>query len=788
MSNPVCIYVLHHPGSKLAARLADRIYEWFRLSSLEGIPVYLRSVAPKGQKCPIQPEGSLKDERVQYLIPLIDAHLVRDPAWHDYLKEIAKRCGSSKHRSPPGWGWRMFPVALDSTAFNLPEEVSRLNYIRFGVKEAPKPAVAGIMTPEEKDLWQKWQEAESADVMKHLTEALARDLNCRLFPTHVQTRFQIFISYARADSTEQAKALRNYIQGQTQCLVFFDENDIGFGQDFGESLELSAGKNSKALIVINSDHYADRPWCRWEIDRFSEPRPVSLKRGTEILVFQPILVVEKMAGPKVSRVVPELGLAPVVRWEPGREALIFTSLMREVVMGLRDVLTARLMQWNASSKNQLVVNRLPSPVVLASLLRQSATAKKVIHYPGHGLPFTELRLLEKTFPNVSFHAFRDLSLTISHTMKAAFDRMAGPKMAEPPLCGKVIVLSTAHHREDLAALGYLPQNQDEALIHLLRPLVRLGADLMYGGRPPKQDMESAEDNLAERNITLTLMRLLSSERAVQVTSPNERRSVRRMPVPVLFNPSSWPTCLRVSEVDEAAWINVCRVKRVMPKDAGLNDWTGEVPDSKAKGDKIPAGFRRHQALTMSKMRRLLAEGFACDVPGRGENEVRPAAFIFIGGAVDEFKSVMPGVFEEFLHAVSSPSKAPVYLMGGLGGATRVIAEALLNPRKSPPLKLTQAHYQGVKAANGAEYDKLVAELSADEQASLKESFQQLWRVIQSAHTEGGISHLLDNGLSEEDNKRLLTTDNTVEAVSLIWEGISQKLLSEESPSAPSRRR
>jgi TIR domain len=275
MSNPVRIYLLHHPDSKLAARLVDRIYEWFRLPSLEGIPVYLRSMPAKGRKHPLPPDGKLTDERVQYFIPLIDAHMVRDPAWHDYLTEIATQCADSARRSPKGWGWgwRMFPVAVDSTAFNLPEAVSRLNFIRFGLKAVPKPVDPKTPTEEERKAKKAWEEAESEDMLKHLTEAFARDLNGRLFPEQAKERFQIFISYARADSTEEAKALRNYIQGQTQCLVFFDENDIGFGQAFGESLEHNAGANSKALIVINSDHYADRPWCRWEIDRFLRAAP-----------------------------------------------------------------------------------------------------------------------------------------------------------------------------------------------------------------------------------------------------------------------------------------------------------------------------------------------------------------------------------------------------------------------------------------------------------------------------------------------------------------------------------
>lgn len=782
MSAPVRLYLLHHPDSRLAGRLADRVYEWFRLPGLEGIPLYLRSRPVKGRKHPLPPDGKPEDKRVQYFIPLIDAHMVRDPAWHNYLAKIAEQCARNAGSAAEEWGWRMYPVALDSTAFNLPEAVSRLNFIRFGLTVPPAQADPNQATEEEARARSQWEETESQNVLKHLTEAFARDLNGRVFPEQAGSRFQIFISYARADSTEEAKALRNYIQGQTQCLVFFDENDIGFGQAFGESLEQHAGQHSKALIVIHSDHYAERPWCRWEIDRFSEPRTVKSARRPDIHVFHPILVVENMRGTKVSRVVPELGHCPVVRWEEGRQTLIFSTLMREVVMGLRDVLTARLMKWNAKNKGDLVVNRLPGPVTLARLLRVSAPdgtacAKyRVVHYPGYGLPMTELRLLEKTFPEARFRAFSDLSKGLPTDMDAAFDEMKKAPDFTPPLREKVIVISTAHHRTDLAERGLLPQSQDEAMIHLLRPLVRLGADLLYGGLPPKRGMEAEAENLAARNITLTLMRLLGAERTVDLPEKASAQALKRRPsMPVLFNLSAWPACEGVTVADEASWINVCRVKRVLPQDAGLSEWRGTIPGPFASGEMLPPGLRRHRALTASAMRRMLAQGFSCEVPGRKTAKVKPAACVFMGGNMERFQGVMPGLFEEFLNVATAAERALLFLIGGLGGAAHVLATALLTPRTTPPKELTVAFYQGENAANGAEYDAMWAELTDGERARVTDQFSTLWSLIQSAH-EDGLTALLNNGLDEADNHQLLTTTNTVEAVQLVWKGISRTLL------------
>ena len=850
MPTSVRIYVLHHPDSRLdhgqAESLTNRIYDWFRLPSLEGIPVYIRSSPNPDTGRPDMPKRQPGEQCVEYIVPLVDAHMVRDPVWHKYLADIAQNCLLSEKEGESGgapeWGQKMFPVALDGTAFNLPDGIARMNFIRHGGGE-PRFIVVPENTDEKKQ--RELQDAHDAELaeetLKHLTEAIARDLTVRLFPEQKSERFKIFISYARADSTEQAKDLRTYIQGQTQCLVFFDENDIGFGSAFEESLDENVSQYSKALIVLNSDRYAERSWCRWEIERFTRPRTLSLRSSAaqsaaapgsagqsaaarsplpkdatppqdtspaarqtatqqpqgeaKIQVFHPVLVVDNMAGPAITRVVPELAQALVVRWAPNREKLYFSALMREVVLGLRAVLEARTIPWGDLT-DAAVVNRLPGPVALARLLPGGISTRQqrpfTIHHPGYGLPFVELRLLEKTFPNVRFHAFRDIfdADNLPQPMKEAMADRDHHRQSLPLLSQQVIAISTAYHRENLARIGYLPQHQDEALIYLLRPLVRLGADLLYGGRPPKRHMETATlGGPTERNITLTLMQMLSAERSLVELEPGAATTTTATatatdqapsrPQPLLFNISSWPACDKITEMDEASWINACHVQRVRPKDAGLPPWKKPVPGETEK--KLPPHFRRHLALTFSRMRQILAGGFTCSVPGNLKRTVRPAAFIFAGGVLDSFKGVMPGVMEEFLRAAQARPPIPIYLIGGLGGATGVIAHALVTPGARPPAQLTQPHYTSHKAANHSEYNALLKDLSDAERRRVQQQFAQLWHIIKTRHRKNGLDQLFANGLDHDQNHTLLTTTNTVEAVGLIWQGLSTTLLGKPRP-------
>ena len=780
MPNPVRIYVLHHPESKLGAKLTDRIYDWFRLPSLEGIPVYIRSVAAVPNGPPLPPASDGKNPKaLEYLIPLVDAQMVRDPVWHDYLSALADQCQHTGAEAPPAHGWVMLPVALDSSAFNLPHDVSRRNFIRHGMGAAA--AVAAGVSEEVLDV---------EETLKHLTEALARDLNGRLFPRQAAARFKIFISYARADGTEIAKALRDYIQGETQCQAFLDENDIAYGQAFDESLAANVEDLARAMIVVNGDKYADRPWCRWEIRNFTTPHEVALdgsrtrsgKGARNIYVFNPLLVVDAIRGPEMTRVVPELAQAPLVRWEPGRAKLCFSVLMREVLLGLKDVLVARQLLADDDLSQAIVVNRLPGPVALERLLRSRPPAAlpiETIHHPGNGLPLIELRLLQQTFQGVRFRAFRDIiresSLTLNQqvvtaqSMRQQLEGLESDAVAGWPLRGKVIVISTAYSARELAALGYLRQHQDEALIHLLRPLVRMGADLLFGGLPPTVEARPSSGSSwsASRNITNTLLQLLANERREDEERASGKSS-RAARGSLLFDVPPWPLCLDVTPADEAAWINTCRILSIRPEDAGLPPWTQPVP---LKTENPPPGYRRYAARTLSEMRRRLGATFQCRLPHDGERTICPDIFVFMGGALGGFSGIMPGIMEEFLHAAKTGR--PLYLFGGLRGATGVIARALCSRDRVPPPELTADFYCGQKGTRKhADYDALLAELAAAGDPHPKTKFHELWSLIRK-HRTGGLDQFFQNGLSHEDNVTLITTENTFRAVRLVWKGISQ---------------
>jgi hypothetical protein len=106
------------------------------------------------------------------------------------------------------------------------------------------------------------------------------------------------------------------------------------------------------------------------------------------------------------------------------------------------------------------------------------------------------------------------------------------------------------------------------------------------------------------------------------------------------------------------------------------------------------------------------------------------ARIVLGGRVDEYKGVMPGIAEEAL--LSLQAHQPLFLMGGFGGCTREIAEML-----------------GLVAPR----------------ATLRPNWPG-----RHAFEECGVSNL-NNGLTPEENVTLARTPHVDQAVTLILRGL-----------------
>jgi SLOG cluster2/TIR domain len=739
--SPVRIYILWHPNFAGGLALARRIYNWFRLETMEGIPVFFRSDSAPGANTPLPvPDDCL----VNYIIPFVEAHMVASPHWRAYVAGFVAASPDSRSSVD-----RLFPVAMDSVAYQMPAAMRKLNYIRHNLTQSPPPETEGLLS--------------------QLTEVLCRDLRSFLHKDGTRRKsdspkpgpagkLKIFLSHAKADGTYAAVAIKEYIQGQTQCEAFFDETDIASGYDYSDVLEEAIREDSAGLIVVQGDHYADRPWCRKEIRDFLKPVPETAPNvqagGTPVFFIPPVVVVYNMEGKKIARTIPELGHAPCLRWQPKMERLIVTTLLREILLGL----FYRSMAWqiarepipetagDARDTRFVVINRTPDPVMVDRILDALKKSRKriTIIHPGYGLSQMEKDGLAMVFPKLYFQSFSELHSDLPSTAPTA------------DLAGTVLCVSVGN-AGDIIQGGFGDEHNKELLVRLLRPIFRRQVSLLYGGAMPtgQRDTSPWENPL---NFTGVFLDLLLSERSTTTTqSPSSR----------LYNLSHWPNSSVVTESLVAQWTDICSFVVFNQESAGIDRslWQTQVDEKTPTAQQLA-----NQARCLTVMRKQACakiEGILPDKPSVGKQEfaLQTLAHLFLGGRTAQAAGIIPGVLEEILYAFDA--KKPVFIIGTGRGAAGLVARWLDHPPSTRPAELTVGHYLQEPKFRLI-YEEL-GKLPADTTETADSAFDRLWKHVRSA--SNNLPALLNNGLNEKENRRLFSSEKYGEICELFWKGI-----------------
>lgn len=402
------VFVLWHPRYKYGERLSRRILQWLRPGNGLGPDVFYRSLPGRDRtSLPIPlPDPSLRTSsgqkrvsNLQVIVVLVDEHLVADQSWRHWLEKMAAEAGTTR---------AIMPVALDTTAYNMPPSLRELNYLR----------PAGGRPSDTSTLDDAAFEAVARSLLKQLTEAMCRLILPRSTGGAPQAanaplpKVNVFLSHAKQDGTVPAQRLRNYIYSQTQLAAFFDENDIAFGDVFGRVIQRTLDSNdTAAMIAVRSVKYANRPWCRRELSIFRRPRQAATPPGkAQQWRLYPTLVVEAMEGRLLSSGIPEIGNSTAIRWtdtEEGLEELIVTTVIRDAMLAsFHSALGASI----PSHENQIIINWIPDPTTLLAIPDVRAGEERDVLHPGRGLSGLELDILFEYFPHLTFRSFEEALL------------------------------------------------------------------------------------------------------------------------------------------------------------------------------------------------------------------------------------------------------------------------------------------------------------------------------------------------------------------------------------------
>lgn len=286
--NATELFIAFHPGSDEARQLAHALYRKYHRDPKRegangfGLPVYFRHRAYPGSDVglrPIDREGS----EAQVIILILENDLVDelDDPESNYARFISDVFDMARDDRDHV---RLIPIVLEQDARrHLPPEFNKINAIRYYAIEGTGSGAR----------FERLSLRITFDLAQFLQQLAKTEGG---MGSGIIERIQLFLSHTQEDAGAAVKVLREEIRAHAGLSDFFYPIDTPVGFDFKVALEAEIERS--AVLVIQSDSYSSREWCRWEV--------ITAKK-----ISVPI-VLANMVEHGEARSFPYLGNVPVV--------------------------------------------------------------------------------------------------------------------------------------------------------------------------------------------------------------------------------------------------------------------------------------------------------------------------------------------------------------------------------------------------------------------------------------------------------------------------------------------
>ena len=510
-----------------------------------------------------------------------------------------------------------------------------------------------------------------------------------------------------------AKAPHQGVSGRDAALSLKKFADSRpLGKAFFDEVSISAADDFYETLAAGFDHAVVIVLLT---DRFSSRYWCGWEVMTAKTKKRPLLVVDALAEGEPTSL-GYLGKTRTIRWNiTSTEKLADTGMQRKIV-------ASALLELLRSEHDAATIEAVRGYVLPGERCEVTGRAPELATLPDRRPDGATFFLLHPDPPLPRY----EIELIHRHrpdvVLASVTQALAGCEAGDVPLKGKRVAISISDPPKDepyVLGSAVLDRLWGKLAMHLLVA----GAELSYGG------------DLRQKGY---MDQLLDLVRGVADAG-------RPLPSGVVHWYAAWTVAAKVDASSRAKLPPSFELhEEALPLELDSTKFVEPPPPN----DYVP---ENHFAWTLSMrdVRRRMAAG--CQ------------ARILVGGQVRAV-SPWPGLLEEFETFVGKP----IFLLGAFGGMTRVLIDAL---QGKEPTVLTQAFQdENGKRIPLREYYEARAGQKGFEDVPPIDLSGRLAK-LKALGVRG-----LDNGLTDEENKRLFVTRDLTEMVALVLTGLRKKLL------------
>jgi hypothetical protein len=194
-------------------------------------------------------------------------------------------------------------------------------------------------------------------------------------PDHKAGNLRLFISHAKMDGLPLAHALKHQIEAMKWLKDFYDVDDLPAGCDWQKELERGVG--SSLIIMLRTEAYDSRPWCKQEVFWADE-------------YATPAVLVDARTGLNHPAGVLPLDRVPAVRIPDGNLVRILFLALREGLRFLHFMRRVEQMKLSGGVPSPVELRVFSFPPSMSALLRacrsladskEPPTTPRLILYP-----------------------------------------------------------------------------------------------------------------------------------------------------------------------------------------------------------------------------------------------------------------------------------------------------------------------------------------------------------------------------------------------------------------------